>query len=226
MKPTTVTSPTPETYDVLRRAYDHFNATLFAGQLPPCLITLQRQRGAYGYFSGGRFVAKTGAKVSGGTVHRATDEIALNPNHLGERDDTANLSTLAHEMCHLWQHHFGKQPRRAYHDRQWAAKMKEIGLQPTDSGLIGGKETGQKVTHIIVKGGAFDHSCAALLKTGLQITWHDPHSDAPAAKKKNNTRSKYTCPECQLAAWAKPKAPLGCTDCEVDMVEEVQDSDD
>ena len=49
----------------------------------------------------------------------------------------------------------GTPPRRSYHDRQWAAKMKEIGLQPSTTGEPGGKETGQTVTHYIVKGGAF-----------------------------------------------------------------------
>jgi hypothetical protein len=31
--------PTPTTYAELQQAYDHFNNELFAGALPPCLIT-------------------------------------------------------------------------------------------------------------------------------------------------------------------------------------------
>ena len=52
-------------------------------------------------------------------------------------------------MVHLWQHHFGERPRKAYHDKQWAAKMREIGLIPTATGELGGKETGQKMSHLI-----------------------------------------------------------------------------
>jgi len=35
-------------------------------------------------------------------------------------------------------------------DREWAAKMKEISLQPSKAGQPGGKQTGQSVTHYII----------------------------------------------------------------------------
>ena len=41
-------APTTKTYSSLDAAYDHFNRTLFAGQLPPCLITMQRHKGLTG----------------------------------------------------------------------------------------------------------------------------------------------------------------------------------
>ena len=55
------TSPTQQTYDELQRAYDHFNKTLFAGALPHCLVTLQREKRTYGYFSSKRFVHMDGS---------------------------------------------------------------------------------------------------------------------------------------------------------------------
>src|SRR6266581_4862041 len=113
---------------------------IFCGSLPPCLITMQRHKGAFGYFSGERFASLADPK-------EVTDEIALNPVHFATQKPAKVLSTLAHEMAHLWQHHYGKKPRRGYHDRQWAAKMHEIGLIPSASGEEGGKETGQKMTH-------------------------------------------------------------------------------
>lgn len=36
--------PTQETYDELQRAYEFFNQRLFESALPPCLITLQREK--------------------------------------------------------------------------------------------------------------------------------------------------------------------------------------
>ncbi|EAA4127232.1 sprT domain-containing protein, partial [Salmonella enterica subsp. enterica] len=48
--------PTQQTYEELQVAYDHFNEALFDGSLPPCLITLQREKKTYGYFSAERFV--------------------------------------------------------------------------------------------------------------------------------------------------------------------------
>ena len=121
---------------------------------------------------------------------------------------------------------FGKPSRNGYHNKEWALKMREIGLLPTSTGASGGKETGQKVTHMIEPGGAFARSCAALLETGLALHWHDPHGEEDGArKKKNSTRAKFTCPACGLNAWAKPKAPLMCGDCEERMTEEAPEDD-
>jgi hypothetical protein len=44
--------PTRDTYTQLDNAYDYFNRALFAGKLPPCVMTLHRKKGAYGYFWG------------------------------------------------------------------------------------------------------------------------------------------------------------------------------
>ena len=132
-------NPTAKTYAALNRAFNFFNGRLFGGELPACLVTLQRKNKAYGYFAGGRFGSKDGTEI--------TDEIALNPSHFKSRTDKQSLSTLAHEMAHLWQHHFGKPSRAGYHNKEWAAKMQAIGLHPSDTGQPGGKETGQSCSH-------------------------------------------------------------------------------
>jgi hypothetical protein len=107
--------PTSKTYDGLTEAYAFFNARLFDGKLPSCLITMQRKAKAYGYFAGGRFGSKDGSEIA--------DEIALNPTHFKGRGLEDSLSTLVHEMAHLWQHHFGKPSRTGYHNKEWAACM-------------------------------------------------------------------------------------------------------
>src|SRR6266571_9372180 len=141
-------NPTTQTYTSLTTAYDFFNRELFGGGLPPCLITMQRHKGAFGYFSGERFANTSDPK-------EVADEIALNPTHFAARKPDEVLATLVHEMVHLWQHHYGKPPRKGYHDKQWAVKMQEIGLIPTASGEAGGKETGQKMSHLIEENGCF-----------------------------------------------------------------------
>jgi predicted SprT family Zn-dependent metalloprotease len=202
------TSPA-RTYTSLDAAYAHFNRELFSGQLPPCLITMQRHKGAYGYFSGDRFASLADA----GEV---TDEIALNPAHFASRTPTDILSTLVHEMAHLWQHHFGKPGRRGYHNGEWAAKMREIGLTPVAIGGTGqpnGKDTGEKVTHTIAEAGRFAKACAAFLATGAVILYHDRAGQGEARKKKAASKTRYTCPDCQANAWAKPDTHLVCGDC-------------
>jgi len=156
-----MTDPTRSTYDGLTEAYDFFNAHLFGGRLPRCLITMQRQKTAHGYFAVGRFGTVDGAEV--------TDEIALNPTHFRSRTTAESLSTLVHEMTHLEQHHFGKPSYNGYHNKQWAALMHAVGLVPSDTGAPGGKETGQKVSHYIAGGGLFDKVCAELMRHGFAV---------------------------------------------------------
>ncbi len=203
-------NPTTQTYTSLATAYDFFNRELFSGGLPPCLITMQRHKNAYGYFSGERFANTADPK-------EVTDEIALNPSHFATRKPAEVLSTLAHEMVHLWQHHYGKPPRKRYHDKQWAGKMREIGLIPTSSGEPGGKETGQTMSHLIEENGRFARAVAKLLAEHPAILYSDRSDNNAARKKKAASKTKYTCPGCGLNAWAKPEAPLVCGNCQEQM---------
>jgi len=216
--------PTHRTYTSLDAAYDHFNRELFGGTLPPCLITMQRHHGAYGYFSGERFASLADPE-------EVTDEIALNPAHFATRTPTDILSTLVHEMTHLWQHHHpgGKPSRNGYHNQEWAAKMRSVGLIPSDTGEPGGKETGQKVSHAIEPGGRFEKACTAFLATAPAILYSDRAGSQDAArtrKAKAASKTKYTCPACETNAWAKPNAHLICGDCDERMEAEVPDDDE
>ena len=171
---------------------------------------MQRHKGAYGYFSGGRFASLADAQ-------EVTDEIALNPAYFATQSPTDILSTLAHEMAHLWQHHFAKPGRRGYHNREWAARMREIGLIPSHTGQPGGQETGEKVSHYIAEAGRFATACAAFLATKPAILYHDRAGEGEARKKKAASKTKYTCPDCQANAWAKPETNLVCGDCDQPM---------
>ena len=201
-------TPTLEAYGELQTAYDHYNRTLFHDALPPCLITLHREsHRVLGYFSHKRFVRLADGRT-------ATDEIAMNPMHFAGRSVVAVLSTLVHEMVHLWQAHLGQPSRKAYHNKEWAEKMKAIGLQPSDTGEPGGKETGQKMNHYIIPGGAFDKATASLLQSGFALSWADAAIlDKVAKPKKSGTRVKYTCPDCGANAWGKDGLRLICADC-------------
>jgi hypothetical protein len=85
-------------------------------------------------------------------------------------------------LCH-WLIH-GPPPRRSYHDRQWAAKMKEIGLQPVTIGEPGGKETGQSVTCYILPGGPDAKACAKPKAKRFRLPWQSaPAGQQSKAKK-------------------------------------------
>jgi hypothetical protein len=195
---------TPAQYRAFQEAYDFFNAELFAGSLPAVLVTLQRHAKARGYFAPDRF--------TGRIEESAAHELAMNPDTFTGRSDEEILSTLAHEMAHVWQQSCGTPPRRSYHDRQWAAKMKEIGLQPSTTGLPGGNETGQSVTHYIIQGGPYAKAYAKLKAKGLRLHWQSV-PEGQQAKAKKASKTKFTCPDCGQNAWARPDALLMCGTC-------------
>lgn len=210
-------NPTATTYSLLNEAYDFFNGALFDGALPKVLISLQRHKGSYGYFCGGRFGSRDGATRA--------DEIALNPSHFKERDERAILSTLVHEQAHVWEFHGGTASRTAYHNKIWATKMKTLGLHPSSTGAPGGKETGQSVSHYIIAGGAFDLAHKAFVKKfGDRSLFVDILTDPERqrrATKKNESKTKFECDECGTKAWAKPTANLHCGDCDKPMESEI-----
>ena len=214
---------TADAYSDWYTAMDYFNDRLFEGKLPDCIISFARHKNMLGYFCVDRFESQ-----SGSTAH----EIAMNPVYLRSRGEMDALSTLLHELCHLWRHEFGPPNRGGgkgaggYHDLIWAGKMQEVGLIPTDTGLPDGKMTGYRVSHLIVEGGLFDIDCKELLASGFKINWHDrlfpvtdeetdddPETDDNPKPKKKMDRVKFTCDECALNAWAKPSARLVCGAC-------------
>jgi predicted SprT family Zn-dependent metalloprotease len=170
---------TPTEYRGFQKAYDFFNVELFGNSLPHVLVTLQRHAKAKGYFSPDRFTGRVKQKT---TAH----ELALNPDQFTGCTDEEILSTLAHEMAHVW--------------------------QQTSTGQPGGKETGQSVTHIIVPGGPYAKAYAKLKAAGFQLHWQSA-PETKQAKAKKASKTKYTCPECGQNAWAKPDAVLICGEC-------------
>lgn len=210
-------TPTQATYGDLNRAYAFFNDKLFGNRLPNCLITLQRHKGAYGYFSPERFGSKAGEIV---------DEIALNPAHFG-RSARDILGTLVHEMTHLEQQHFGKPSRGGYHNKQWAIYMHAVGLQASDTAAPGGKETGGKVSHYIIEGGPYAVAFAELEAQGFTDLFsdhtRDDEKDKKARKAKNASKTPFICETCELKAWAKATASLWCGECQSPMICEEAD---
>jgi hypothetical protein len=167
-----------------------------------------------GYFAGGRFGTADGQTV--------TDEIALNPPHFKQR--TPVLSTLVHKMAHVWQYHFGKMSRGGYHNAQWAAKMREIGLIPSDTGQPGGEESGQRMSHYIEPGEAFATHCRGLLREGFVVPYVELWDEAKAGKSKAKNKPKFVCKGCGAAAWGKPELRIICAECDVEMRAESGDA--
>lgn len=228
--------PTQRLYDWVVAAYNVLNRSLFEGILPPCLLTLQRSYRAYGYFAGDRFANKN-------KPTEITDEIALNPRYFASCSPEEILSTLAHEMTHLWQHHNGHPSGWGYHNREFARKMREIGLIPSHTGKPGGRETGQQMSDYIAEGGPFAQACAAFLAEHEVALYYehvserddyddnddrddgdddedrDDHHEVEMTRrererqKKAASKTKFTCASCGANAWGKADLKLICEAC-------------
>lgn len=191
-----------------QQAYDVMNRELFAGQLPDALVTLQRRRNARGYFAAERFADRSQPGV-------IVDEIAMNPDTFSDRTDKEIVSTLLHEMVHLWQQHFDKPSRNGYHNARWAEKMLEVGLQPVSHDQPG-KMTGQRVSHTIIEGGPFDKLWPSM---GLDdALFNDLWAGLEKPKAKGQNKTKYECQSCGAAAWGKPDLRIYCGDCDEQMM--------
>jgi hypothetical protein len=202
---------TPVEYSGLQEAYDHFNVALFDSALPDVFITYQRKANSFGYFSPDRFAGRVGKFDK--------HELALNPDSFINQTDEQICQTLVHEMTHGWQHAFGKPSARGYHNKEWAAKMKSIGLQPSSTGMVGGKETGQKMMDYTIPDGLFTKAFAKLAATGWRLNLQSAHRPGPKGGT-NNSKTKFTCASCRQNAWGKPDLAISCIPCQVQMMPE------
>jgi hypothetical protein len=187
--------------------FDYYNNRLFEGKLNDCMINMSRKKGALGFFSPKNW--KDTNKQDGGGIH----EINLNPDHL-DRKEAEWHSTLVHEMVHLWQRDFGEPSRSGYHNKQWANKMQEIGLIPTNTGEPGGKKTGQAMAHYIADNGPFIKAFNALKEKNVKYL---PQKMLDTGKKSAGkmgaaNKTKYTCP-CGNNVWGKPDLSIICGVC-------------
>jgi hypothetical protein len=204
---------TPVEYGGLQEGFDHFNRELFSGKLPDVFITYQRKAGMAGHFAADRYSGRIGTF--------GKHELALNPDAFISQTDKQICQTLVHEMTHVWQHAFGKPSARGYHNKQWAAMMKAIGLQPSNTGMVGGKETGQHMMDYIIPGGRFEHTYEKLAASGWRLILQSAHR--PGGQKAPNSKVKFTCPKCgEQNVWGKPDTRVDCHDCKVKMVSAIE----
>lgn len=204
-------------YALLQNAFDLFNTRLFTGELPQVLITLHRQKNARGYFWPERFTLRDTKE------DRLVHEIALNPEcFTSSIPSERTLSTLAHEMTHLWQQELGKKlSRKCYHNREWADKMEEIGLMPSTTGEKDGKRTGQKCSHYIIENGPFAiaYKCFQEQSGNAILINAVPRISLGTSGNEKKIKACFVCEACKQKAWAKPTAKLICGECHLPMLE-------
>lgn len=212
-----------------QEAFSFFNERLFGNTLPEVIITTQSHRGAAGFFKFESYAERRFEDSDMLEPSFRIHEIAIMPDAMWQRDDMEVLSTLVHEMCHLWQYVRGTPSRGGYHNREWARKMELVGLMPSALGRFDkrnpdlpekeksdmeGAATGQSMSHYIPANSQFRTSCSDLLKTGFSLRLQQ---EEKLALKRPKSKFRYTCPDCKTKVWAKMGVKIVCGDCQTEM---------
>lgn len=223
-------TPTEEQFTALNQAYKYFNEVLFEGLLGGCILNFSRKKNTHGFLAPERWRR---VEDQSEYIH----EISLTP-YTFYREPKEVFSTLVHEMAHLWQWDYGNPSRNGYHNSEWAAKMIEVGLMPSDTGKEGGKKTGQRMTHYIIPDGAYERAFNNMPESHLlpwttlegdlikaQLKGQDSEKkedgDKPTRKKQDRAKlivsgrkkTKYSCRPCGNNVWGKPGLSLICGSC-------------
>lgn len=227
------TNPTIEQFSTLEKMYETLNKELFNGQLPACVLLLARRKKREAAF----FAPNTWRGQE--DKQYKISEITLTHQRLGE-PPMVLFSDLLHEMCHLWQHVYGKPSRGGYHNREWADKMISVGLQPSDTGAPGGKETGQSMDDYVIEGGRYERLMKSMedsgqlpyitleaeisriqrgLESDIELT-EDQEARLAVAAQKNRSKTPYICPSCDTKVWGKPSLHIMCGTCDEAFQEE------
>lgn len=160
--------------------------------------------------------------------------LAINPKYL-QRETRDIISTLCHELCHVYEVAYIHIPRGGYHTKAWCDLMRECGLEP-----VFNNKSKTSVTHKIIEGGVFESFCNEFDKTypdffSLVEYSEDMNTDKGESgadnadkpiKRYNRNKIKYVCPECQSKVWGKSGLNIYCSDCECAFSEEENEESD
>lgn len=179
-------------------------------------------------------------------LKRKIHYLAINPKYL-DRTPAEILSTIYHELCHVYEVEYIHIPRGGYHTKDWASLMLECGLNP-----VYFNKSRTAVSHEIIEGGLFDLFCQqfttehnkdffTLVENNNYIRLkieggdndsgdNDSGDNTPKAdnadkpiKKYNRNKIKYTCTGCNSKLWAKSGLKIKCIDCDIQFTEETKE---
>jgi hypothetical protein len=112
--------------EIMYQWTDIFNTEFFKDHLVPVpAISFEKEKtGSLGHY------------VIGRNGFGIRENININQVHLN-RPLWDILATLAHEMCHSWQGIYGKPSKSWFHNKEFRAKMAEIGILVNEKGCHG-----------------------------------------------------------------------------------------
>ena len=79
----------------------------------------------------------------------------------------------------------------------------------------GRAETGQRMSHYLIPGGAFEQVYDKLAASGWRLNLESAHR--PGQQKGPSSKTKFTCSSCGQNVWGKPDTRVDCHDCKARM---------
>ncbi len=122
------------------------------------------------------------------------DEVVINLRHIRRGPVSDVLDTLLHEMLHQWQQHHGQPGANGYHNEEFQAKARELGIPCDAKGMSLGADRNSPFGTL-------------LASHGIEVPLSDADKDAASRGNKDRSASK------------PKKWSCGCTSvrCEVEL---------
>lgn len=190
----------------LQAAFNAINRDFYGGELEKVIITVKegKKKGAFGWIE----TAKNW-KQNGVDRH----EINISADYIGERTVTQTITTLMHEMAHLYNLQKGiKDTTRSglYHNKKFKETAEAHGLQVEQASDIGWSLTTATPQ---TKKWISDNIPIRSFGVYKQVAEKDPKGGGS----KQSSR-KYVCPSCGLIARLTKEAAIKCVDCDKVMI--------
>lgn len=191
----------------LQAAFNAINRDFYGGELEKVIITVKegKKKAAFGWIE----TAKNW-KQNGIDRH----EINISADYIGERTVTQTITTLMHEMVHLYnmQNDIKDTTRSGlYHNKKFKQTAEAHGLQVEQASDIG-----WSITTATPQTKKWIEKNIPIKQFGVykQVAEKDPKS---GGKSKQSSR-KYVCPKCGLIARLTKEAAIMCVDCKQVMI--------
>ena len=181
------------TQDFFNTASDLFNHRLFDNTLPQAQIVFEKLSK-----SKSKFVESAIADIRNGMPD--ADKIIINSTILASEEFILLMGALVDALTSQHQHYYGTAGRDGYRNKERAVMSKEIGLYPSKTGEVGGKEIGDGVDFYIITGSPFEQTLQELKAWGYEQTWQEIRPSPKDSVSQGGKRIKYICPhpDCKM----------------------------
>ncbi len=182
-------NPTKEHYGEIVALIEWLGRSFYKGELALPMVTFRTAQKCFAVYVPKKWDHRTGT---------SRPEFRLNPLLFREAGFDVQCMELLRLMEHLRQ---SKVARSNYHDRDYAAGMKEHGLQTHREGAPD-KETGERITLSVIPGGKFEKLVAKKAES-FAFSWAISGEDKGAAdtpekgepkESKRGVKVEYHCP--------------------------------